>query len=104
MNTKNRLFDTLEFNAHPATYKEDAVQAKQTFDNGYAISVVTGGGLYGDINEDSFAESTFEVAVFAPDGKFVRIGLHDDVIGWQTKDEVSHYMTLAREDPLSLSK
>jgi hypothetical protein len=104
MNTKNRLFDTLEFKPHPATYKEDALQAKQTYDNGYSISVVTGGGLYGDINKDKFDASTFEVAVFAPDDKFVRIGDYDDVIGWQTKDEVTHYMTLTREDPLSLSK
>ena len=104
MNTNNGLFETLEFKPHPATYKEDAFQAKQTFDNGYAISVVTGDGLYGDINKDSFDESTFEVAVFAPDGKFVKIGDYDDVIGWQTKDEVVHYLTLTREDPLSLSK
>ena len=103
MNTKNRLFDTLEFNPHPATYKEDAVQAKQTFDNGYSISVVSGDGLYGDIDEDNFDESTFEVAVFDPDGAFVKLTLHDDVIGHQTKTEVSHYMTLTREDPLSLS-
>ena len=104
MNTKNRLFDTLEFNPHPANYKEHAFQARHTFDNGYAISVVTGDGLYGDINEDNFDESTFEVAVFNPDGGFVKLTLHDDVIGHQTKDEVAHYMTLAGEDPLSLSK
>ena len=104
MNTKNRLFDTLEFNPHQNTFMEDAVQAKQTFDNGYSISVVSGDGLYGDVNEDDFDESTFEVAVFNPAGDFVKLTLHDDVIGHQTSAEVSHYMTLAREDPLSLSK
>ena len=103
MNTKNRLFDTLEFNPHSA-YREGALQAKQTFENGYTISVVTGEGLYGDINEDSFEESTFELAVFDAAGDFVKLTLHDDVIGHQTRDEVSHYMTLANEDPLSLSK
>ena len=102
MNTKNRLFDTLEFNQHSA-HMGDALQARKSFDNGYSISVVTGGGLYGDINEDNFDESTFEVAVFNPEGGFVKLTLHDDVIGHQTKDEVSHYMTLASEDPLSLS-
>jgi len=103
MNTKNSLFETLEFNQHSA-YKPGALQAKQTFENGYTISVVTGEGLYGDINEDSFEESTFELAVFDAAGDFVKLTLHDDVIGHQTSAEVSHYMTLAREDPLSLSK
>ena len=103
MNTNNNIFETLEFNQHSA-YREGALQAKQTFDNGYTISVVTGEGLYGDINEDNFAESTFEVAVFDASGDFVQLTLHDTVIGHQTKDEVSHYMTLAREDPMSLSK
>ena len=103
MNTKNRLFDTLEFNQHSA-HMSDALQARKSFDNGYTISVVTGSGLYGDINEDNFDESTFEVAVFSPEGDFVKLTLHDDVIGHQTKDEVAHYMTLASEDPLSLSK
>ena len=103
MNTKNRLFDTLEFTEHPG-YRKGALQARHTFDNGYVISIVTGDGLYGDINEDNFDESTFEVAVFNPAGGFVKLTLHDDVIGHQTRDEVSHYMTLAREDPMSLSK
>lgn len=103
MNTKNRLFDTLEFTEHPG-YRKGALQARKVFDNGYTISVVTGEGLYGDINEDSFGESTFEVAVFDAADDFVKLTLHDDVIGHQTRDEVSHYMTLASEDPLSLSK
>ena len=103
MNTENSLFETLEFNQHSA-YREGALQAKQTFDNGYAISVVTGEGLYGDIDEENFDESTFEIAVFDEAGDFVKLTLHDDVIGHQTKDEVAHYMTLASEDPLSLSK
>ena len=102
MNTKNSLFETLEFNQH-SEWNPNAKQARHTFDNGYSISVVTGEGLYGDIDEDNFDESTFEVAVFDPDGGFVKLTLHDDVIGHRTKDEVSHYMTLAREDPLSLS-
>ena len=101
MNTKNRLFDTLEFTEHPG-YRKGALQAKQTFDNGYTISVVTGGGLYGDINEDSFEESTFEVAVFDEADDFVKLTLHDDVIGHQSADEVSEIMVKLCDDPDSL--
>jgi hypothetical protein len=84
-------FDDLIFGPHPLTQRDpqmwpDRVQAKQTFHNNYTISVVGGGGLYGDGVE------TFEVAIFTPDGDFYTPpggDVFDQVKGWCTKDEVT---------------
>lgn len=49
-------FSDLNFKSHPH-YKEDGVQAKQFFPNGYGVSVVRFPGSYG------FADGLYEVAV-----------------------------------------
>ena len=102
MKTNNILFENLVFEKHPGAWKEAALQATHTFENGYSISVVTGEGLYGDIDEQSFKDSTFEVAAFDPDRKFIRLTLHDDVVGHRSADEVSEIMVKLCEDPDSL--
>lgn len=102
MKTNNILFDNLVFEKHPGGWRDDALQASHTFENGYNISVVTGGGLYGDINEQSFKDSTFEIAAFDPDRNFIKLTLHDDVIGHQSADEVSEIMVKLCDDPDSL--
>jgi hypothetical protein len=102
MKTNNILFDNLVFDKHPGGWRDDALQATHTFENGYSISVVTGGGLYGDINEQLFKDSTFEVAAFDPDRNFIKLTLHDDVKGHQSADEVSEIMVTLCDDPDSL--
>jgi hypothetical protein len=53
-----------------------------TFENGYAISIITGKGTY------STHGNTAEIAIFDPFGKFYRIsGCDDDVIGWMSAEE-----------------
>jgi len=73
------MFNQLQFKAHNLP---GAIQATYTFSNGWMISVVSGGPLYGRIEDD-----TYEVAIFRPNGNMT-----EDVIGWNTKDEVSAMM------------
>ena len=69
-----------------------------TFANGYTISVQFGNGNYCDnrhygnpLNGDQSVppSSNAEVAVWDKDGKWVQLSEHDDVIGWQTADDVA---------------
>jgi hypothetical protein len=62
-----------------------------TFANGYQISVKWDSprrnGFYCTMNENGECVAA-EVAVFYPDGKFVRLSEYDDVLCRQTPDEV----------------
>lgn len=78
-------FDDLNF-----TYDESMRRwmASLTLDNGYSFSVIAGK------NEDynpfyGRYPDTFEVAVFNPDSSWVPLGAHDDVLGWQDRNQVS---------------
>ena len=91
IDTKNKTFADLDFHAHRTT--KNAIQAKLDLDNGIQISVVSHkdkqpsfGGLYGDASN-----GTYEVAVFQGDN-FVPLSVADDVIGWQTKDDINDLM------------
>ena len=54
-----------------------------TFDNGYTISVQFGKANY------SNGSTTAEVAAWSKDGTWYKLGANDNVIGWQTADEVA---------------
>jgi hypothetical protein len=57
------------------------------FANGYTVSLAMGDGIYSNGNmEDGF--SSVEVAAWDADGKWIRLGDNDDVIGWQSPEEV----------------
>jgi hypothetical protein len=73
------MFDLLKFEPHQIP---ECIQARHKFENDWEISVVAGPGLYGNINEN-----TYEVAIFRPNGNMT-----EDVIGWNTKKEVSAMM------------
>lgn len=96
----NAMFDELTFIPHRTS--KSTIQAKKNFANGCTISVVSGEGMYGIINFDEFDKSTFEVAAFDSNNSFIRLTEYDDVIGHQTKDQVSNIMTALRDDPESL--
>jgi hypothetical protein len=96
----NAMFDELTFTPHRGS--NACIQANKKFANGYSISVVSGEGMYGNINFDKFNESTFEVAAFDTNSNFIRLTEFDDVIGHQTKDQVTNIMTALRDDPESL--
>lgn len=74
-------FNKLEFGAHPVGL--GGIIAQMKLDNGYTISVVGGRkGLYGDGIE------TFEVAIFDRMNEMIMLSENDQVLGWQTKQEV----------------
>ena len=86
-----KTFGDLVFNAHANV--TGGVQAMLDLGNGLEISVVSMkkregefGGLYGDVSA-----GTYEVAVFHH-GNMVPLSAWDDVIGWQTEDEVTELM------------
>jgi hypothetical protein len=77
-----KTFDDLEFGPHPTGLGGKIAQ--MDLGNGYKISVVGGGrGLYGD------GETTFEVAMFDRVGDMIKLGENDQVLGWQTIDEIN---------------
>lgn len=77
-----KTFDDLEFSPHPNGLGGKIAQ--MDLGNGYKISVVGGGrGLYGD------GETTFEVAMFNRMGEMITLGENDQVLGWQTIDEIN---------------
>jgi hypothetical protein len=77
-----KTFNDLEFGPHPTGLGGKIAQ--MDLGNGYKISVVGGGrGLYGD------GETTFEVAMFNRMGEMITLGENDQVLGWQTIDEIN---------------
>ena len=71
---------------------------QMTFANGYTISVQFGNGNYCDNRHygDSLSwdqsvppSSNAEVAAWDKDGNWVQLGEHDDIIGWQTPDDIA---------------
>lgn len=96
-----KTFDDLKFGPHPSA-KDLGIVASLTFDNGYAISVVSnvdgGSCFYGD------HPNTYEVAVFNQRGDFVPLQAHDDVLGWQDKLQVSKLMSQFQQDGVQHEK
>ena len=89
MTIKN--FSDLVFNTH--ANNPDGVQAILSLGNDLSISVVSMkskgtqyGGLYGDASN-----GTYEVAVFHKND-MLPLNSFDDVLGWQTEDEVTELM------------
>ena len=72
---------------------------RMTFANGYTLSVQFGAGHYcGNRNmpfgappdADGFHSCpNAEVAVLTPTGKFMKLGENDDVIGYQTANDIA---------------
>jgi hypothetical protein len=84
-----KTFDDLVFTPH-AYFKDLAVQASLTLDNGYAFSVVanTDGGdmLYGN------HANTYEVSVFNQRGDVVPLSITSDVLCWQSPHQITALM------------
>ena len=60
---------------------------QMTFANGCTISVQFGRGNYSDAGS-----TTAEVAAWMPDGAWIALQPHDDVVGWCTPDQVLEHM------------
>ena len=79
------------------------INSRTDFDNGFSISVIAGGMAYStprEDNKDPEFFSSFEVAVFAPDGDWATKQFvpdhHDDVLGWQSRGQINALMLLVQ--------
>lgn len=84
-------FDDINFTPHEC----GGIKGKLKV-NEHTLSVIAGSGFYSQPRENLTTPTdfdAFEVAVFAPNGDWATQvffpDLHDDVIGWQTKDEIN---------------
>jgi hypothetical protein len=84
-------FSNLDFKPHAHA---KGVQARLDLGNGLEISVVAnngdGEGLYGNVSDE-----LYEVAIFNDDG-MIPLSPSDDVVGWQSPDQISHLMAKAQ--------
>lgn len=78
-----KKFEDLEFERHPIG---DGIKARMNFDNDYGVSVIRFSGSYG--NE----KGLYEVAVLYKDGLTYNTHITNDVLGWQTEDDVTDVM------------
>ena len=85
-------FNDLDFQPHRGA--DDAVQARLDLGIGLSISVIVGKdgrrGLYGSVEEN-----LYEVAIFDKNG-MIPLSPSDDVVGWQSPDQVSILMAKAQ--------
>lgn len=88
-----KTFEDLEFKPHPNGMGGKLAQME--LGNGYKISVVGGGkGLYGN------GKTTFEVAIFDRMGEMIKLGEDDQVLGWQTIDEINEIIQKFNNQPI----
>lgn len=80
-------FSDLQFKPHPiAEYIDpNAICAEVEFDNGYGISVIQGKHFY-------CGRNTYEVAILKDGSLCYDTPLTDDVLGHQTKDDITKIM------------
>jgi len=119
---EKKTFKDLVFNAHANI--NNGVQAKLDLGNGLEISVVSmkngGHGLYGDVTEGTYEVAVFQetgkpippkvnadgsvtdlVSLAMPDrtNKMLPLSAFDDVIGWQSEEEVTLLMDKLQGKP-----
>jgi hypothetical protein len=88
-----KTFNDIKFKLHPNGM--GGILGQLELGNGYKISVVGGGrGLYGD------GKKTFEVAVFDRMGEMIMLSENDQVLGWQTMDQVNEIIKKFDEEPV----
>jgi hypothetical protein len=85
-----KTFKDLVFKTHPVF--NNGTAAKLDFPNGYSVSVVTGDGAYQN-------EGEYEVAVLKDNKLSYDTHITDDVLGWQSEDEVTEIMKQIQELP-----
>lgn len=76
------------------------INAHHVFDNNWEISVSAGSGNYctpRESNLDSSAYSSFEVAIFNPNGDFATsevLQIDDDAVGWQGREDINNIIEM----------
>lgn len=78
---------------------QDGVASSPKFDNGFELSIVAGPHMYSTPKDKSNSPddfSSFEVAVFDPQGNWITQQFfpdhHDDVVGWLNRDDINDLM------------
>ena len=92
-NLKN--FSNLDFSADSDDLK--TIRARLQLGD-YTISVVTSLGVNRGFSYGTLPSQTFEVAVFDAKGDFVPLSVADDVLGWQSLDQLNHLMAQLQAD------
>ena len=104
---KLKTFADLDFTADPDDLK--TIRARLQLGN-YTVSVVTSLGVqrgfsYGTLPSQTFEvavfdakDDTFEAAVFDASGDFVPLSVADDVLGWQSIDQLNYLMAQLQAD------
>ena len=64
----------------------------------YTVSVVTWLGVERGFSYGTLPSQTFEVAVFDAKGDFVPLSVADDVLGWQSMDQLNYLMAKLQAD------
>ena len=90
-----KTFADLDFTADPDDLK--TIRARLQLGN-YTVSVVTSLGVQRGFSYGTLPSQTFEVAVFDASGDFVPLGVADDVLGWQSIDQLNHLMAQLQAD------
>ena len=86
-NLKN--FSDLDFSADSDDLK--TIRARLQLGD-YTVSVVTSLGVERGFSYGTLPSLTFEVAVFDYKGDFVPLSVADDVLGWQSMDQLNYLM------------
>jgi hypothetical protein len=94
-----KVFKDLKFEPR----ETGGVGASLTLDNGIIVSVIASIGSYSTPREDLLSPdgySSFEVALLDVDGEWmtgqILPGCNDDVIGWQSREQINSIMLIAQ--------
>ena len=68
----------------------------------YMVSVVTSLGVNRGFSYGTLPSQTFEVAVFDAKGDFVPLAVADDVLGWQSMDQLNYLMAQLQADDVEV--
>ena len=90
-----KTFADLDFTADPDDLK--TIRARLQLGD-YTVSVVTSLGVQRGFSYGTLPSLTFEVAVFDYKGDFVPLGVADDVLGWQSMDQLNYLMAQLQAD------
>ena len=96
-NLKN--FSDLDFSADSDDLK--TIRARLQLGD-YTVSVVTSLGVERGFSYGTLPSQTFEVAVFDAKGDFVPLSVADDVLGWQSMDQLNYLMAKLQADDVEV--
>ena len=90
-----KTFSDLDFSADADDLK--TIRARLQLGD-YTVSVATWLGVERGFSYGTLPSHTFEVAVFDAKGDFVPLSVADDVLGWQSLDQLNYLMAQLQAD------